>query len=652
MTDLDRLLAAVGVADRWRDADGVDQLVSRDAVLAILDALGWPAWSDAVARDSLARHAEAATSVTFASADVGERVTLPPAARPGAATIVFENGERRATIVEAAAGVPGIAGIEREGYHRLEHDGVPIELAIAPRRCFAPPAGRHWGAAVQIPALRGSAGGEFGDFVALAEAARAFGRRGAAMLAINPVHALFPADASRFSPYSPSSRSFLNGLMASPGAGEAIGEAAGAGPALIAWDRAIPDRLAALRAAYERRTGGGLAAFVESGGAGLERHALFDALHAHFFASSGAQGWQQWPAAFHDPGSPAVAAFAAERRDEIDFHAFLQWRANADLGAAQAAARDSGMAIGLIADLAVGMDAGGSHGWSRRDELLPLKIGAPPDPLGPTGQDWGIAALDPAALRRTGFAAFRDTLRAALAHAGGLRIDHALGLSRLWVIPAGAGAGEGAYLGMPLHDLLRIVAIESHRHRAIVIGEDLGTVPPGFRDIMRARGLLGMAVLPFERGEGGFTPAGQWPAGAVAMTATHDTPTLAGWWRGNDLGWRARIEGHASAQIERDEAARAEDRAALWRAIGDGSAAPADPAPVVDAAIAFVAATQCPLIVVPFEDLLGVEEQPNLPGTTTEHPNWRRRAAAETETLLDDPAVERRIATLNRITPS
>lgn len=209
-------------------------------------------------------------------------------------------------------------------------------------------------------------------------------------------------------------------------------------------------------------------------------------------------------------------------------------------------------------------------------------------------------------------------------------------------MPDHAPADEGAYLAMPLDDLLRIVAIESHRARTIVIGEDLGTVPPGFRDVMAARGILGMAVLPFERDARGFVPVARWRRDAVAMTGTHDTPTIAGWWQARDLAWRAEIAGTPPTGLEE----RAADRAALWRAIGEG-APPADPAPVVDAAIAFVAATPGPLVLVPIEDLLGAEEQPNLPGTTTEHPNWRRRLPATTTALFDDPATARRIATLN-----
>jgi 4-alpha-glucanotransferase len=233
---------------------------------------------------------------------------------------------------------------------------------------------------------------------------------------------------------------------------------------------------------------------------------------------------------------------------------------------------------------------------------------------------------------------------------GGIRIDHALGLYRLWVIPEGASADQGAYLSMPFTDLLRILKIEAQRARggrgAIVIGEDLGTVPPGFRDVMADAGLYGMRVLPFERNQqGAFIPPRQWDPRAIAMTATHDIPTLAGWWTERDLEWRAQIAGRAVTDAERRT--RADERTALWQAIGDGAPAPDDASTMVDAAIAATASAPCPLVLVPMEDLLGLEEQPNLPGTIDEHPNWRRRLPEETDILLADSRVASRIATLN-----
>lgn len=642
----DELVAAAGLSAEWEDAEGVAQTVERASLVAILDAMGLPADDERWIADSLARVREEGHS-RYASGDVGRPVMLPAGIAAGPAALILEDGTRVAVSLAARGGGVVLPPVDQPGYHRVETASGAIELTVAPPRCWPLPQGRHWGAAIQIPALQGAITTPFGDFGTLAEAARAFGSRGAAALAINPVHALFPADASRFSPYAPSTRLFRNVALAEVPGGHGAGAAA-----LIDWASAIPAKVAALRDVFDAIGDGereALAAFRRGGASTLERQAVFDALHSHFFAATGARGWQDWPSEFHDPDSREVATFAAEHAGDVAFFAYAQMRADHALAAAQAASEESGMAIGLVADLAVGVDPGGGQAWSGRGDLLAgLSIGAPPDPLGPTGQSWGITALSPGALRRTGFAPFKATLRAALEHAGGIRIDHALGLSRLWVVPHGAPAGEGAYLAMPFEDLLRIIAVESRRARAIVIGEDLGTVPPGFRDVMAARGIYGMAVLPFEREEQKFKPAARWSPQAVAMTGTHDTPTIAGWWQGRDLDWRARIEGWAGAALIDAQTVRDEERTAMWQAIGAGDP-PAEPTAVVDAAIDFVVSTPCPLVIVPMEDLLGLDEQPNLPGTTDEHPNWRRRIPGETAALLDTPDVAGRIARLNRI---
>jgi 4-alpha-glucanotransferase len=656
MSSLQTLATAAGLQLEWQDAAGRRQTVSDEALRAILDRLGHPSASAKQIADSLA----AITSRTmraprFLSVDIGDPIQLATTLS-GMAELTLENGTRTSVAIDRGALKP----IEHTGYHRLEIGGGVTDLLVAPRRCFAiadaVPGRKLWAPAVQIPSLRSETAKAFGDFGTLTDAARAFGERGAAALAISPTHALFPADASRYSPYAPSSRQFLNGLYADSSA--FAGTSDGPVSDLIDWQSGIPTKLARLRKTFDqdaRKLGKSLDAFRLESGDDLERHAEFDALHAHFFAISGARGWQQWPAEYHDPDSPAVRRFVTEHAEDVTFYVFLQWLARRDLDAAQTAAKDAGMAIGLIADLAVGMDPGGSHGWSRRGDLLTgLSIGAPPDPLGPDGQSWGITGFDPHALRETGFAPFIATIRAALAHAGGIRIDHAFGLRRLWVVPESASAAEGAYLDMPFDDMMRIVAMESQRARAIVIGEDLGTVPDGFREAMDARAMLGMRVLWFERDADGFVPPAQWSADAVAMTGTHDLATIAGWWSGRDIDWTWDLGRKSDAPDEpADRAARAEDRAALWSAFGTGTEQPApdDTAPVVDAAIAHVAGTPSALAVVPIEDLAGLVEQPNLPGTIDEHPNWRRRMPDTTEALLQRPRVVARIDTLNATRP-
>jgi 4-alpha-glucanotransferase len=346
---------------------------------------------------------------------------------------------------------------------------------------------------------------------------------------------------------------------------------------------------------------------------------------------------------------PAKLASLRTRFDasgDSDFARFLQHHARAGLDAVQQAARDAGMAIGLITDLAVGVDPAGADAQGQPDAFLHgLRIGAPPDPLGPQGQDWGLTSYSPQGLRDSGFAPFIAMLRANLPRGGGIRIDHAFGLQRLWVVPEGRPASEGAYLDYPFADLLRLIKLEAWRADAVVIAEDLGTRPPGFSDALAGAGVHGMAVLPFARDEDGvFLPAEDYPATAIAMTATHDTATVAGWWTARDLEWNRKLDRGGDSP-----ARRAQDRAALWQAIGDGAPQPADddPAPVIDAAIAFLAATPAPLMIVPMEDMAGLVEQPNLPGTVDEHPNWRRRLPAPVAALLARPDIARRIDRLN-----
>ena len=664
MSALADLAEAGGLQVDWSDASGQDQTVADEHLIRVLAALGYKAQSEQDIADSLAQVQEEERAATFLSVDLGEDLALSAdqAGQACEAELTLEDGSTQSLPLKRDGGQLRLAtaAITRTGYHRLTLGTREFTLAIAPRRCFMVgdaaerrgARGRKlWGAAAQIPSLQDEQRTGFGGFGTLADAARALAGHGADALAISPAHALFPADVTRFSPYAPSSRLFLNILYADPrlvGAEPAPGDAG----ELIDWEQAIPARLRSLRAAFASRSDKvkqQVAEYRARSGRELEHHAIFDALHAHFF-DTGARGWQGWPKEYHDADGEAVQRFAAKHSEEVEFFLFAQWLAKASLDAAQQAATGAGMAIGLISDLAVGMDSGGSHAWSRPGDLLKgLSIGAPPDMLGPQGQDWGITSFAPQALRRSDFSGFIGTLRAALDHAGGIRIDHILGLRRLWVIPHGAPSPEGAYLSYPLDDMLRILAIESHRAQAIVIGEDLGTVPEGLRPKLARRGVYGMNVLWFERDEhGGFLPPAEWRKSAVALSGTHDLATIAGWWRGRDIDWAWKLGRSGADSEDDDRRQRHEDRARLWQAlIRSGTAsgeqpAPHDVWPVLEAAAAHVGSSPCDLAILPLEDLLGLDEQPNLPGTMDEHPNWRRRLPAPLEDLLARPEIARR----------
>ena len=398
-------------------------------------------------------------------------------------------------------------------------------------------------------------------------------------------------------------------------------------------------------------------AFELSEGGGLEGHARFEALHATMTRDHGKWHWRDWADGLADAGSAAVRQFAAVHARDISRHAFYQFMADRSLGAAQHAAKMAGMAVGLVSDLAVGVDSGGSQCWARPDQtLLGLNVGAPPDLLNTRGQSWGLTAFSPRGLQLHGFGVFIEMLRAAMRHAGGVRIDHAMGLARLWVTPDGASAADGVYLHFPVDDMLRLIRLESLRHRAIVLGEDLGTFPDGFQERISSAGMLGMRVLWFERAQDqGFTAPSGWDCGAVSMTSTHDLPTVAGWWSGRDTTWRQQLAHIDDAGVQREHGERAQDRRLLWSAMQASGAAqdeappPDQPDRAVDAAIRHVAMATCALTIIPLEDVLALQEQPNLPGTLDEHPNWRRRMPGPAATLLDDPVVAARLRDLDAV---
>ncbi|HTJ90537.1 MAG TPA: 4-alpha-glucanotransferase [Acidocella sp.] len=637
MNALHELARAAGLQITWRDVYGAEQTVSDDSLRAVLAAIGFPAGSDSQIHDSLATlHAETAHDVTppLVTATVGKAISLPGS--PGRFRLTLESGQ----IIEgvAAAHPSGIVlpPVQEAGYHRLElRDGACV-LAVAPPHAYrlddVAQGEKLWGLAVQLYALRREDDGGIGDFSALAAFCAGAAQRGADAIAISPAHALFTADLARFSPYAPSNRAALNVLHIAEDA------APPDDPALIDWPRAAAAKLALLRDSFDRYHSPELALRVRAElGPEQQRHALFEALMTKLSQGNpSALDWRNWPAEYQRPDHPAVARFAQEQAGEIAFHAWLQWRADWELAAAQAAARAAGARIGLIADLAVGTDPSGSHSWTRQDEVLKgLEIGAPPDLVNQEGQCWGITAFSPRGLRRSGFAAFIDMLRHGLRHAGGMRIDHVMGLTRLWVVPHGLPSTQGAYLTMPADDLMRLVALESQRHKAVILGEDLGTLPPGFGGKLQRAGIAGLRVMWFERNGDSFTPPQSWTPSAVAMTTTHDLPTVAGWWEGTDLAWRERL------QMGRDTPAqRAADRCALWNAFVKSGAATAPPPPPEDGAAATYAAAAhlgragCTLALLPIEDALSLTEQPNLPGTTDAHPNWRRRLPGDAATLF------------------
>lgn len=685
---LKALAEEAGLLLSWRDAHGAQQHVAADTVRALLMALELPCSSESQCRESLKmlRDESQAASPPIVVARAGSPLVLKRAGSPHY-RLQLEDGK---FIMGTARAIDGdqvaISGLTRPGYHLLEMGRVRTVIAVTPSA--APSvrmlAGREraWLLAAQVYGLcreRGTAdsGAELipgwevgGDYSSVGLLARQAARYGAAGLAMSPVHALFSADPQRHSPYSPSSRLFLNAMHADPVAvlGEAFVHSAGIPESecaatcqgLLDWAGVYERRLAAFRRLYEQllaRQPEALSrdfqAFREEGGQALRDHARYEALHAHYAPMLGAaHGWQDWPADLHDPGGTAVERFAHDHESEVRFHAFLQWLAARNLAQAHQGAREAGMALGLVADMAVGTDPRGSQAWCRQGQLMSgISVGAPPDIFQPQGQDWGLTAFSPRASHLNGHAGHIEIMRAALAHAGGLRVDHVLGLARMWLVPSAASPADGAYLRYPRDELLSLLALEAWRHRAVVVGENLGTVPEDFNDAMTEHGILGMNVLWFEQDRAPdqaprFRSRNEWPRQTMAMATTHDLPTVTGWWQGRDIEWRERL-GEVDGQTAlAQKAERLQQKAGLWQALHDVELVQGDlpsQAPT-EAVLTYLAGTPSALLSIGLEDLLGSPEQPNLPGAARAadgetHPNWRRTYPGPVQNLLESESV-------------
>ena len=677
---LAELSRAVGLNLEWQDAAERDQSVSPEAQRSLLEAMGYPVQSPQQIMESLATLRDRQRSRPAGPlliAEQGQSLDLAghfPGNTPF--RLVEEMGQEHSGRLDRRGRLPAW---QVPGYHRVEIGDESLTVAVCPPACpdIATLSGgrsrRIWGLVAQLYALRRPGDGGLGDTEALEQLARSAAQAGADALALSPVHAMFSALPEHYSPYSPSSRLFFNVLHASPGCimGElALGHALKVDGLdgelarlealdLIDWPAVGRARLQLLRQLYKAFGQDGkehlltpdFDSFRAAGGEALLDHCRFEALQAHQLARGHSADWRDWPEPLRDPRHADVERFAREHAEDVRFHAFCQWLITRCLKRAQDAATGAGMCVGLIADLAVGAEPIGSQAWSRQEEFLPgLAVGAPPDLINRGGQNWGITAFSPDGLRRHGFRAYLEMLRANLAHVGGLRIDHAMGLQRLWVIPQGASPRDGAYLNYPCTDLLRLLCLEATRHESLIIGEDLGTVPPGFSEDLARRNILGMRVLYFEQQPEGFRPLAEWSDEALATSTTHDLPSITGWLDGRDIEQRL-DSGHIDAETaSHDQARRALDRQALvdtLRAERLLRAGEDDPARLLDACVEFLGRTPAPLVLLPLEDVLGQVEQPNLPGPGDRHPNWRRRWPVAADHLLSAPQALRRLRRLD-----
>ncbi|MFD8938356.1 4-alpha-glucanotransferase [Streptomyces sp. NPDC059578] len=666
---LTRLAGLHGVATTYSPSPGRTVEVPRDAVRAVLTALGVDVSDPARTADALAaREAELRTRllpptlVWWPDRPPAELTALPPGTRvrltpePPDPT---DTSPPRAD-VEWTVG-PGTAPAPPEGFpygvHRLAvttPDGraATAHLVLAPARAPAPGT-RTYGFLVQLYSLLSDRSWGMGDLRDLADLADWAGRSlGAGFVQVNPLHAAVPGTPTDPSPYRPSSRRFPDPVHLRI---EDIEEYARLDPADRARAADLAERAAALRAgvldggalidrdavdALKRQalelvrtvplTPGRRAAheeFVTRQGAALDTYATWCAL-----AERHGPDWRGWPDGLDDPRSPATARARRDLADRVDFHRWLAWLVDLQLGAAQRAARAAGMPIGLVHDLAVGVHPHGADTWAGRDHFAEgASVGAPPDEFNARGQDWGLPPWHPDRLAATGYAPYRRLLRALFRHAGALRIDHVMGLFRLWWVPAGRPAAEGTYVHYDAEAMLAVLVLEADRAGAPVIGEDLGTVAPGVREALRTRGVLGTSVLWFERERAGRPLAPHdWRADCLATATTHDLPSTAARLTGADVDLRDSLG--LLTRPAADERAGARQDTAAWLALftrlgllpRDGAEdAPAAEEEQIRAVHRFLVRTPARMVGVWLPDAVGDLRPQNLPGTRDEYPNWR-----------------------------
>ncbi len=511
------------------------------------------------------------------------------------------------------------------------------------RQAHQGPPGRWWLLAVQLYGVRSQRNwghGDFSDLHALVELAAQVGASG---VGINPLHALFDNRPDEPSPYSPSSRLFLDPLYVDldaipefPGCRTdemaATSERLRQGE-LVDYATVAALKQRALRAAHQAFLRGptsarrdDFAAFRRSRGPTLARFAAFEVLRRRFTGP-----WWTWPSEWQAPDEVAIERLRDETGDELGFYEFVQWIADRQLMRCSDRAQELALPVGLYVDVAVGVRADGFDAWNAPDTIVrTLSLGAPPDLLNTLGQNWGLAGFSAVGLQAHAFAPFRGMLRASMHYAGAIRLDHVLGLKRLYLIPAGMRPDEGAYVRMPFAHLLDVTAEESAASRCIVIGEDLGTVPRGFRAQVGRFGIWSYKVMLFERDRlGAFRPPESYSERALVTFSTHDLPTFAGWVAGHDLRVRAAL-GIPAGETEQE---RAEAIAALQAALRRQGCTSCD----FPSVVGYLAASPARLLVVAMEDVLEVRDQANVPGTLHEHPNWRRRLPVELERICDDP---------------
>ena len=695
-----QLAARHGIESHYEDVAGQRHDVAPETLLALLRACGVEVSTADDVRVALAAAnavSEALPLVLVVRAGEMPAVIALPAWAASQSLhwdLTLEHGGSTSGETQASHSTLRLPGPLPCGYHQLrissrsEPAGLEASMTVivCPRHCYQPAAfgddRRVWGFAVQLYALRSARNWGIGDFTDLATLAEFAKAAGADVIGLNPLHALFADRPGRASPYSPSNRSALNTLYLDVEAVPQFSESVAAHQAVSAPD--FQQRLAQLRAtplvdyasvasakheileilyadfrrvhlANNSEQALAFRRFQQDAAPGLRQHGLFESLQERFSQEDPTTwGWPAWPSDYASPRTEGVAIFAEARRERVEYYEYLQWNAHLQLGAVASRMRELGLVIGLYRDLAVGVDPGGAEAWAYAHLYAEgASVGAPPDEFNPKGQDWGLPPFVPDRLRAATYAPFVDILRANMRDAGALRIDHVMGLMRLFWIPAGSKPGAGAYVRYPLPDLLGILALESTRHRCVIVGEALGTVPKHILDAMATDRILSYRPLFFERQEDGeFAPPASYPPDSLVTASTHDLPTLAGYWRAVDLDAREALNLFPTPGLrDQQRSDRLEDRLRLLRALASSGELPAGvdlegPPDGLDTALVasihhFLGRTPARIFMLQMEDVLGQVEQVNLPSTTEDvYPNWRRKLPLALEEWTGDARVD------------
>ncbi len=682
---LDQAAARAGIIPEYIDAWGQRKIISQDTKRQLLNAMA----------GLIDDHAQSAPVPPVWVLRAGETPSLALTLNGQVEWVLTEESGKQHDGIAQNRSVTLPESLPL-GYHRLTlRAGLrhwSCQVIVTPARCYEPPAllagQKLWGACVQLYTLRSRHNWGVGDFGDLALMIEGIAKQGGAFVGLNPIHALYPAAPGWASPYSPSSRRWLNIIYIDVSALEDFQHSAAAqqwltlaqtqemlaalrGGDLVDYPRVMECKLGALTYAYAQfctRDAGdpqcrSFDDFIVSGGESLLFQATFDALH-HFLTREGqcSAGWQQWPEQYQQADGAAVREFSQQHANDIRFFTWLQWLAARQFDECFRLSQRLDMPIGLYRDLAVGVSEGGMETWSDRTlYCLAASVGAPPDRLGPQGQNWCLPPQDPNVLIARAYEPFIDMLRANMRHCGALRIDHVMSLLRLWWLPKDQSAQQGAYVNYPVDDLLAVLALESQRQQCMIIGEDLGTVPPEITEKLRAAGVYSYKVLFFERTDAGqFRSPAEYVPQAMATLTTHDLATLRGFWELEDLRLGQRLQLYPDNGVYQrllDDRQRARqgllDAMHRWKCIPvkmSANAAQVVMSPLLNRGMhRYVARSNSALLGLQPEDWLDMALPVNVPGTTDQYPNWRRKLTREVAEMFDDPTIIRLLKEVNRL---